>query len=183
MTEECQANECPTLHRKPQSRLGKIKSALGWNDWGTRFWILTCVSFFVFVFAVVGSLVYMLVIDDNPPITWNHLDWVATEVIINSDPRVPTTATLENGFCKHTDAIPEIRGAWINGLKKDVMMAQPRAAEMGCHEGLKIVNVPHDLPDGEYYLEMQAIYQVNPLKVRSVTKRTETTILVINPYD
>ena len=156
----------------------KFVKAIGWDDLTNKLLIFIASLMLLTTFFVGFTIIYLLAFDDNPPIEWYDLHWETdTAYIIDGE---DGSGTLVSNFCKYTTSHHDMRGTWINGLEKGANLNLTRSVEPGCYERHIQIPIPRDLPEGEYYLELQAIYQVNPLKERRVMKRTENPIVIVH---
>jgi hypothetical protein len=70
-------------------------------------------------------------------------------------------------FEKFTDVPPTVRRYFIDGLVFDAGTVEPVPVEMGSGLRVSEVPIPKTLPPGDYFIEAEVVYQVNP--IRSIT--------------
>lgn len=91
-------------------------------------------------------------------------------------------------FCKYRDITPiGTRRQIVDGLIYQLPVASPRVLPMGCKK--QVASTPIILPEcaecfnKEVYLELTAIYQVNPLRKVEVTFTTEKFTIIPRDND
>lgn len=168
------------IARNPQTRRNRIKKSIGWDDKAVRWLVAGAIFSLMLTFTITFGLFYLLTIHDNPPMDWNELYWVTETVYFNEDSGDTEPAVIRSEFCKYTEAQQQMRGSWVDGIELGAVLTMNRSVPPGCYERNIVIDVPSKLPTGEYYLELQATYEVNHFAERIVTKRTENPIQVVH---
>jgi hypothetical protein len=134
----------------------------------SRDWFTLIIAFFVFI-VLVGVIwsVYLVQFEDNPPVVFN-------KITITQDESVPGGhVEYEVDFCKFTDAAPDRRRFWVNGISTEIPQPDdPPSNPPGCYVFPIKVDVPIELfPKDDYYIIQSFTFQVNPLKERTVSHK------------
>jgi hypothetical protein len=138
----------------------------------TFFFILLISTF------VILAIIYLTYIEDNPPMVVNSAE------VLRHTAEPGQTVSYVLDFCKHTNAAPDRRRTWINGVSTLVPGPDdPPSNKVGCFKFPIGVDVPKELfPDNDYYLFQTFTYQVNPLAERTV-EFTVGPFHIIEPED
>ena len=105
------------------------------------------------------------------PLKVNNLSVMTREV------RRGSTFIYELDYCKKGEGQAQISRRFVDGVvysMPDIYVLNP--------EGCRIINIgidiPHSLPSGEYRLEIDYSYKVNPIKVVTVKVMTGVFLIV-----
>lgn len=80
-------------------------------------------------------------------------------------------------YCKATEAQAVVRRQFVDGI----IYATPEVTanlKKGCGIVKNTVTIPHNLPAGEYYLDITINYEVNPIRVISKNAVTENFTVI-----
>lgn len=72
--------------------------------------------------------------------------------------------TYEINYCKYTDVDPVVQRQFVDGI----IYATPEATAIikrGCGKLVNTIEIPHNLPIGDYYIKSRVSYKVNPIRV------------------
>ena len=81
--------------------------------------------------------------------------------------------TYEVVFCKYTKKMPLITKTFVDGIIYQVPEGVARQNDMGCHTNLVQMYIPKALPAGEFYVEINYRYELNPIRTEDITIQTE----------
>lgn len=66
-------------------------------------------------------------------------------------------------YCKYTDVQSVVRRQFVDGI----IYATPEITanlKKGCGKAINTITIPHNLPVGDYYLDITIDYQMNPIR-------------------
>ena len=81
--------------------------------------------------------------------------------------------TYEVVFCKYTKKMPLITKTFVDGIIYQVPEGVARQNDMGCNTNLVQMYIPKALPAGEFYVEINYRYELNPIRTEDITIQTE----------
>jgi len=130
--------------------------------------IINCISFFT-IFAAFGLLVtffYWLLFPYKPLVVNKNPSVYPSEV------RAGDILFLELDYCKNMDLPVTIRRRFIDGLVYSLPEITTAENKTGCRVQKILLDAPEKLPEGEYRLDTDFVYKVNP--IREVTVHAES---------
>lgn len=145
----------------------------GYVDWVIVSLIVFSALGLIFTAVMLSIALYWLA-EDNPPAEIHRLQFTDDTITAGED------AYLEFVICRYTPAPVQVNRAWVGDIRYNVPTIYPEALDEGCTEGTVSVEVPDNLPPGDYRLDHEFIYFVNPLAKRSVHYDTNP-VQVISP--
>lgn len=92
--------------------------------------------------------------------------------VLTKEVRQGGTLQFELDYCKYTDLPVTIRRRFVDGI----IYAMPDVSannKEGCRVQRIAVDIPENLPDGEYIFSLSYVYKVNPIRSVEVTTHTE----------
>jgi len=136
------------------------------RDWWDWFAVVGLVA----IFAAAALGIYWVHFQDNPPLVVSN---APLPVVGEQDTYAPgDMIRFDFDFCRRSTGEVTRTRRWIDGL----MYVEPpltiAGGERQCVETVLIATVP-SIPPGVYYVEYDVSYQINPLRSRLVTFRTE----------
>lgn len=83
-------------------------------------------------------------------------------------------------YCKYMDLKPEVSKHFVDGL---IFNAEQTSAnlEMGCSGQAVYLHIPSTLPPGNYHIEIELKYQVNPIRTVTVKNTSNWFTVKANP--
>jgi hypothetical protein len=130
--------------------------------------IVTC----VLLIAAMITVFYLYNFHGNPPIEIRNTPFPTDKQLYKSG----DTVKIYVDMCRKVDVTHYTsHKRFVNGIVYPVQSEERGGmAEPGCFEGwVATAKVPPDLPTGNYHIDGQTEYQVNPFAVRSVPWQTE----------
>lgn len=76
-------------------------------------------------------------------------------------------------YCKYTELIPDISKSFIDGVLYTIPPAVGAKIPLGCHTMTVQTYVPKALVPGNYIIQINYKYKVNPLRTIQVATQTE----------
>ena len=123
------------------------------------------IAWSLFMLLATVQTVYWQLVDDNPPVELHSLS-------INGQ------GELCLGFTKYTDALPEMRVSYISddaGVSY-IRETHPTTLSPGMYSRCIFIDVS-DIPSGQYRILLSLSYQINPMKMRTVSAEIEDVIV------
>lgn len=140
-------------------------------------------------FVIIGGLSiigYLRFFDNSAPIVIHNSPIPTVERKMNTDGTFKEKKVFHTGeqltygldYCKTTDIPAEMYASFIDTVKIDMPVVKIKSP-VGCTKKIvDIYKVPAILPTGLYYLEVEAVYQVNPLREVRVRYRTQDFTII-----
>lgn len=85
-----------------------------------------------------------------------------------------------SNYCKYSNLAPMTTRSFVDGLVYSTK-AETTNREIGCHTITVGVKVPLELPGGVYHLENTFVYQVNPVRIETVSHSSEDFTVIEAP--
>lgn len=114
--------------------------------------LLICLGFVLGMF-------YMFAIDANPPVTIGSVPAITPQEVFPGDTVIVTT-----DYCKHTDSEASLNAFWrrkSDGLVWEFTQKVTNVGVKGCGTLILPLNIPSDIPPGEWQRVNIATYKVN----------------------
>ena len=92
--------------------------------------------------------------------------------VISKEVKAGGILNYEIDYCKNTTLVSHISRSFVNGLLFTMPVVEG-ANKLGCGVNNILMKVPEELPAGEYTLEINYKYQVNPIREISVKIKSE----------
>lgn len=84
--------------------------------------------------------------------------------LITSEVKQGGLLTYKQDYCKNTKVMPTVQRYFIDGLIYATGEVSPTLKE-GCRNNIASIQIPRNLPVGEYYMKTVVSYKVNPIRV------------------
>lgn len=137
--------------------------------------VMNCISFGTLILAFIGILVVSywmlypyepLVINSYSPLPINNKELIVHDNIV-----------YELDYCKNMDLPVTVRRKLVDGLVFALPDVTTAVNEPGCRVQNFAVEVPHSLPEGDYFMTIEFVYKVNPLREVSIITNTEQFVV------
>lgn len=97
--------------------------------------------------------------------------------VVNKVVKAGELLTYKVDYCKFTDLSAQVTKSFVN----DIIYTMP--TQLGTHGkgcGVEYISVitPKELPQGDYFLKIKFVYQVNPMREMKVEVKTEQFTII-----
>lgn len=87
-------------------------------------------------------------------------------------PLVGTAVIYEIDYCKYTNASAVAMRALVDGYTLPLVPVESTLPK-GCGTKRFVISIPTNTPAGKYYIQINLLYKVNPIREIMVSTRTE----------
>lgn len=133
------------------------------NNLFNLFAYLSTLSGIAFIFLILFWLIY-----PYKTITFNSVEFPINKTVVKQG----GTISYSVDYCKYINSPATVTRSFINALIY-VTPSTINERPMGCNVLNIQVVVPQELPPGNYYMQMNYQYQVNPIRKISILHNTE----------
>ena len=139
------------------------------SEHNKSFKIFACISYstIMLAFIVLGTYFYWSFYPYNPLVVEEPIEIVTHEV--NAGEYVTYRIT----YCKNMDLPVTISRRFVDGLVFTIPQFTTYLNDTGCRTQDIFIEIPEKLPAGEYNLNTDFIYQVNPIRKIKVNAESE----------
>lgn len=128
----------------------------------------------IILFLIFGLMLYAGYLLLYP---FNPIDIKNPRRVINPEVKQGELLFFETEYCKYTSVPAEVSRQFVDGV---IYYTEPYTSDVpiGCHTIAPSIQIPENLPPGEYSLRITTSYKVNPLRTIMRTGETENFLVL-----